>query len=659
MNEEKNRIFLLPLRRLISRYSHRFLSPWFVLFFDVSVIFFTFYLAYTIRMNFELEFVNLARITNQALGTTLVYAVSFYFFRSFSGIIRHTGFVDAFRLFQASGVAFLFLIASAYLSRTIGVQWPWTTSLSVLLIHFLLAYFVLMGSRVVVKTVFSRLIRTHRKKRKRVIIYGAGSSGMLTRNALMQDHFTSYQVVAFVDDNPGKANKRLEGIPVLLPEKVFCPEFQKKFPADQLIISIQNLNRDRRKEIIENALEYSLEVKVVPPIDNWINGRLSAGQIRKVRIEELLEREPIRMDNSHVARELRDKVVLITGAAGSIGSGIVRQVLPFLPAKVILLDQAESGLYDLQTDIQSAHALQPYANRTECVVASIKDRYRMEQVFRKYKPDIIYHAAAYKHVPLMEQNPYEALLVNVFGTKAITDLAVQYKVQKFVMVSTDKAVNPTNVMGASKRIAEIYTQSMSNGTTQFITTRFGNVLDSNGSVIPLFRRQIEQGGPLTITHKEITRYFMMINEACSLVLEAGAMGKGGEIFVFDMGEPVKIIDLARKMIQLSGLEPGKDILVEEIGLRPGEKLFEEVLNDQENTLHTYHPKILRAKVRTYPKEPMIRHLDELAELILDGNEFQLVAKMKAIVPEYISNNSVFNSLDKPASGISHPSSGKG
>ncbi|HCY01234.1 MAG TPA: polysaccharide biosynthesis protein, partial [Bacteroidales bacterium] len=386
--------------------------------------------------------------------------------------------------------------------------------------------------------------------------------------------------------------------------------------------------------------------KVVPAIDKWINGQLSSEQIRKVKIEELLQREPIKMDSSTVSRYIYGKSVLITGAAGSIGAGLVRQILTYRPAELILLDQAESAIYDLQTEINNSEELAPYSHLAQYVIANIKDRFRINQVFELYKPDIIFHAAAYKHVPLMENNPYESLLVNVFGTRNLADLAVKHEVKKFVMISTDKAVNPTNVMGASKRIAEIYTQALSNNVTQFITTRFGNVLDSNGSVVPLFRKQIDNGGPVTVTHKEITRFFMTIPEACNLVLEAGAMGNGGEIFVFDMGHPVKIYDLACKMIKLSGLVLNKDIKIKEIGLRPGEKLFEELLNNQENTLPTYHPKILKAKVRDYKKEFIDKSFDDLTHLIIDANVFELVAKMKEIVPEYISNNSIYAVLDR-------------
>jgi FlaA1/EpsC-like NDP-sugar epimerase len=637
------------LYRIYSRYSSQFVPRWLVLLFDVSVIFFTFYIALAIRLNFELKELELDKETPQAILVTLVYVATFVFFRSYSGIIRHTGLNDAYRIFQATAAAFFVLLAAAVVVRLDLVDVPWTTSYAALLIHFLLAYFLLMGFRVVVKSVFARVAGSRREKGKRAIIYGAGSSGMLTRNALVNDPAVRYDILAFADDNVAKSNKMLEGIPVLSPEKVMDPAYVSSNGAELLIISIQNMNLKKRAEVIEQAMDLGLEVNVVPPLDQWLHGRLSARQLRKVRIEELMERERVSLDSINIAREIGGKVVLVTGAAGSIGAEIVRQALRFQPQQLVLVDQAESALYDLQQEINSNSVLKPYAHLAAFIVASVRNSQRMEQLFLHYKPSVVYHAAAYKHVPMMEHFPSEALRTNVLGTKILADLSVRHGVKKFVMVSTDKAVNPTNVMGASKRIAEMYAQCMSNEHTHFITTRFGNVLDSNGSVIPLFRKQIERGGPLTVTHKDITRYFMMISEACNLVMEAGAMGNGGEIFVFDMGEPVKIIDLARKMIRLSGLEPDKDIMIEEVGLRPGEKLYEEVLTNEENTLPTHHPKILHARVQHYDREWVQRNIAELEELLSTGNDFDLVAMMKAMVPEFISQNSVYERLDKPGS----------
>ena len=636
----------LWLRSMIKKYSQKIVPSWYIFAFDLLVVFFSLFIAYAVRLNFYLNQLDLSSIAVQSVVITYIYAISFVIFRSYSGIIRHTGFTDALKILQANGTAFLLIAIITIGLRTAESSLAREISFGALVIHFLLAYFFMMGARIIVKTTYHLIAGSRKKENKKVLIYGAGASGILTRNALMQDIYISYNVAAFVDENQGKVGKMLEGIRILPPQIVFTKDYIEKNKIDQLIISIQNLCPEKQRSIVEEALDLDLEVKVVPAIDKWINGQLSSEQIRKVKIEELLQRDPIKMDSSNVSKYIFGKSVLITGAAGSIGSGLVRQVLTYRPAKLILLDQAESALYDIQTEISNSEELNKHSHLAEYVIASIKDKFRMQQIFETYKPDIIFHAAAYKHVPLMENNPYEALLVNVFGTRNLADMAVKHKVKKFVMISTDKAVNPTNVMGASKRIAEIYTQSLSNGNTQFITTRFGNVLDSNGSVVPLFRKQIEKGGPVTVTHREITRYFMTIPEACNLVLEAGAMGQGGEIFVFDMGRPVKIYDMACKMIKLSGLEIGKDIEIKEIGLRPGEKLYEELLNNEENTLPTYHPKILRAKVREYDKSFIQRSFDDLTHLIIDANVFELVAKMKEIVPEFVSNNSIYDVLDK-------------
>lgn len=635
------------VKRILHAYSERFLSRWIVLVYDIFAVYITYIFANLIRHNFEYLTINPYVMESQSILVMLAYITAFLLTRSYSGIIRHTSLNDAIRIFKATGGAFVVLLATNIFlaSRSIGVGI--IPPMSVLIIHFLLTPLFLLGSRFIIKSIYNDIIRKERKKRLRILIYGAGAAGMLTRNALLQDMVYQYEIVAFIDDNHGKVNKMLDGIPVVSSDKALSENYVKRNQVQQMIIAIQKLDLNHKKGIIERGLELHLQVKVVPAIEMWINGQLSSNQLREVKIEELLEREPIRLDNDKVATDLRNKVVMVTGAAGSIGSEIVRQVLQYRPARVILVDQGESPLYELQYEINNTDLFRDYSDRALYVIANVKDRFRMEKIFKTYKPHIVYHAAAYKHVPLMEENPYEALLVNVFGTKVVADLSVKHGVQKFVMISTDKAVNPTNIMGASKRIAEIYTQCLSNGKTQFITTRFGNVLGSNGSVIPLFRKQIEKGGPLTVTHYDITRYFMTIPEACNLVLEAGSMGQGGEIFVFDMGKPIKIYDLARKMIQLSGFRPELDIKIIETGLRPGEKLYEELLAGQENTLHTHHPKIMIAGVRQYKHSDIERFMNELSGLIVEWDEFALVRKMKEMVPEFISNNSVFTQLDKP------------
>lgn len=632
------------ITRLLDTYSNRFLSRWIVLFFDILFVSFTFFLAYLVRINFNYDSIETRAIGLQMSSVILVYLSSFLLTRSFTGIIRHTSLIDAFKIFRTSAFAFLFLLSISLFSKKLNIQSEYIVPLSTLVIHFLLVVFFLFGSRIFIKYIFSLAVNISKQKFS-VLIYGAGSAGMFAKTALQKDRMFNYEIVAFIDDNPTKVSKSLEGIPVLSLKRALSSSFVKHQNIQQLIIAIHDLSPARRNHVVEKALQLQLKVKRVPSVDLWINGELSPKQFQRIKIEELLERDAISLDSRNVNAQLKNKVIFITGAAGSIGSEIASQVLNYSPKRVVLIDQAETPIYELNYMLSQSEKFIEKKNQIEFVVANVKDGLRMERLMRLYRPDIIYHAAAYKHVPLMEQNPYEAILVNIFGTKTIADLALKYKVSRFVLVSTDKAVNPTNVMGASKRIAEIYTQSLNNGGTKFVSTRFGNVLGSNGSVVPLFRKQIEKGGPLTITDKEITRYFMTIPEACNLVLEAGAMGDGGDVFVFDMGKPVKIFDLASKMIQLYGLELGKDIDIIETGLRPGEKLYEELLSDKEKTLKTHHPKIMRAKVQSFPKAIVKNLINELAELIVEDDEFALVEKMKKIVPEYISNNSVYSSLD--------------
>lgn len=637
------------IKHLVNSFSGRFLSRWVILVLDLVIVGTSFLFAYLIWFKFNYLAFDINKALLQLEVTLLVYSLSFLITRSYSGIIRHTGLSDAFRLLRAVTLSFVVLIGINILFNALGKQDVYRISYSILIIHFLLSTFFLIGSRVIVKLFFIQITRQFIKEKIPVIIYGAGSSGMLTKNALVKDKTFRYEVVAYVDDNPSKVSKRLEDIPVITQYTALRKSYIERHKIRQLIISIQGIHPEKKKRIIEAGLDLHLQVKVVPAIHMWIDGQLSSQQLRRVKIEELLEREPIELDSKNINREIRNKVIMITGGAGSIGCEIARQVLSYSPKRLIILDQAESPIYDLQFEINNSPDFKKHLNRIEFVIANVKDKFRMDNIFDIYRPDIIYHAAAYKHVPLMEQNPYEALLVNVFGTKVIADLSVKYEAEKFVMVSTDKAVNPTNIMGASKRIAEIYIQCLQNGKTKFVTTRFGNVLGSNGSVVPLFRKQIEAGGPITITHKDITRYFMTIPEACNLVLEAGAMGNGADIFIFDMGKSVKIYDMAKKMIQLYGFEPDYDIKIKEVGLRPGEKLYEELLNDAENTLPTHHPKIKRAKVDDRNYKDVNTFINELSELILDRDEFKLVSKMKQFVPEYISNNSVFEKLDKTKS----------
>lgn len=631
---------------LVNAYSDRFLSKWIILLYDVVAVGVSFVFAYFIRHNFLYQDINPKMLEMQTILVVSIYSIFFLVTHSFSGIIRHTSWNDTYRIFRAAGLAFLVVFLTTLYVQTTGRAKILAIPYSIVVMHFLLSMFVLLVTRIIIKSIFRKYLKTHEGKKVHVLIYGAGSAGILTRDALLKDTLIAYDIVAFVDDNPTKNKKRLFDIPVLPNHIALSSKYVEKHDIKQLIIAIAQVDIKWKQEIIEKALQLNVQVKSVPPIENWINGELQSKQVRQIRIEELLQREPIRLDNHNIKSELQGKRVLVTGAAGSIGSEIVRQVLNYNPQQVILLDQAESAMYDFQFELNSQEKYKSIKHLAEFVIADVKDRFRLERIFKKYQPDIVYHAAAYKHVPLMEQNPYEAIIVNVFGTKNVADLAIKYHASKFIMISTDKAVNPTNVMGASKRIAEIITQSRQNGGTQFITTRFGNVMGSNGSVIPLFRKQIEYGGPITVTHKDIIRYFMTIPEACNLVLEAGAMGKGGEIFVFDMGQPVKIYDMAKKMVQLYGLTLGVDINIIETGLRPGEKLFEELLSDKEKTKATHHPKIMIANISGYRPNEVELLINALSESIVESDEFDLVATMKRFVPEFVSNNSVFEALDK-------------
>lgn len=563
---------------------------------------------------------------------------SFLLGRTYAGVVRYTGSRDSLRVLRvvlgASAVFALFNPLKYYLWD--GAYFlPFT----IIIIDAVLCSVALVGYRLIIKLLYVEL-RNPRSERQRVIIYGAGEAGVITKRTLDRDAGTRFSVVAFTDDNPEKARTRVEGAPVVHTSQL--AGVLAKSGATHLIISIQHPQPENRRKVAELALQYGVKVLHVPPVQQWINGELSFRQIRQVNIDDLLGRPAIVLDPAHVSRCLAGRRILISGAAGSIGSELARQCARYRPAVLVLLDQAESPLYDLENELRAVLPPCPL----EVVIGDICRPERMQRLFDAYRPEVVFHAAAYKHVPLMELNPSEAALTNVHGTRILVDLAVEHGVDTFVFISTDKAVNPTSVMGSSKRIAEMYAQSSNGrGKTRFITTRFGNVLGSNGSVIPIFRKQIEAGGPVTVTHPEVTRYFMTIPEACRLVLEAGAMGEGGEIFVFDMGESVKIIDLAKQMIRLSGLEPDRDIEIRITGLRPGEKLYEELLNNEENTLPTHHPQIKRARVRTNAFEEVQTRINELVALIPTQNNDALVRKMKEIVPEFISNNSEFSKFD--------------
>ena len=616
---------------------------WIIFGIDLAICLFSVLLAYLLRFNFSVPFNEIQSFVYVIPFVLLVRVASFLIWRTYAGIIRYTSTRDAQRIFIAVFAGSLLFVATNIVSYSISRRN--VVPYSIVIIDFITTVFTMSAMRVMVKTLYLELSSTVRD-RKNVIIYGAGDFGAIAKRTLDRDAGARYRVVAFVDDDPNKHGKLLEGIKIYGGSEQFL-NLLKSGEASHLILAISNISSQRKKEIIELCLNHNIKVLDIPPVSRWINGELSFRQIRRTKIEDLLDRDEIQLDEESIRHDFSGRRILVTGAAGSIGSEIAKLLVPFSPSLLILLDNAETPLYELELEVKEKLAFKNY----EAVVGDVRNKDRMKRLFDALKPQIVFHAAAYKHVPMMEQNPSEAVNTNVTGTKVLADLAVDYNVEKFVFVSTDKAVNPTNVMGATKRIAEIYIQSLNKitsakGGTKFITTRFGNVLESNGSAIPRFRKQIEEGGPITVTHPEITRYFMTIPEACRLVLEAGAMGKGGEIFIFDMGHSVKIDDLAKKMVQLSGLTLDKDIRIEYTGLRPGEKLYEELLNDQENTMPTHHNKIMIAKVKEYDFSVIEKEISDLIILFDQQNNELLVKKMKSIVPEFISRNSVYEELDK-------------
>ncbi len=572
----------------------------------------------------------------------VIYFLAFLISKTYDGMLRYSGFNDIIKIFYACTGALSFLIISKLVIRQFSPQlatdlYPRYVTL---IYHYLITMVVMIIMRFSIRRLYNEVYKNVADKMN-TIIYGAGDGGTMLMRTLSQDTNSKFRIKAFVDDNPRRVGTQINTIKIYSPKVAMTPEFIEKFDIDVMIVAIPSLSQERNKEIIEQGLALNLIVKSIPAFDKWVDGKLSTSQIQDIKIEDLLGRKPIILGKSNVIREINEKVVLVTGAAGSIGSEICRQVMHYNPTKLVMLDQAESPLYDFQFEMNNTPDFTNMKDRMAFVITNVKDPVRMREVFEMYHPQVVFHAAAYKHVPFMEENAYEAVFVNVFGTKLVADLAIEYGVEKFVMISTDKAVNPTNVMGATKRIAEIYTQSRQ-GQTKFITTRFGNVLGSNGSVVPLFRKQIDQGGPITVTDRRITRYFMTIPEACSLVLEAGSIGEGGDIFVFDMGEKVKIWDLAEKMRKLAH-RPEIEII--ETGLRPGEKLYEEVLANEENTIKTENEKIMHAIVRKYEAAEVDHMIEQLHVELETCDPMKIVAQMKVIVPEFKSNNSVFSQLD--------------
>jgi len=653
------------VKRLLLRYSDRIVSRWIIVMIDVLLLVAALLIANILRFDFDLAQMLGYHIPTQIIIVAVTGCISLLLTSSHKGIIRHTGQTDAIRIIKAITLTLIILFVLNYVIflgdttfhrsiKILGTSYERIVPNSVILIFYPIALLFLLVFRMVIKLIYYTLFTPQNTERINVLIYGAGREGIVVRNTLSGVPSSLYHVSGFIDDNTAKVGKSLEGTEIFSPAELTNSFLQRK-KISEIIIAIPGLSPAEKSEILNKLLDLHVTIKNIPPVEAWINGELKIAQIQNIKIEELLQRDPIRLDNEFVLKDIIEKTVVVTGAAGSIGREISRQLLYFNPKKVIFIDQAESPLFELQHDlINLKKEIKKNAEgekiAMEFRVADISDNRSVAGILKKVRPQLIFHAAAYKHVPLMEANPMEAVRVNIFGTQHLAEIATETGVEKFVMISTDKAVNPTSIMGATKRIAEIYIQSLNSkqgNNTRFITTRFGNVLGSNGSVTEVFKKQISAGGPVTVTHPEITRYFMTIPEACRLVFEAGAMGKGGEIFIFDMGEPVKIIDLAKNMIRLSGFIPEVEIPIIFIGMRPGEKLFEELLLTKETTLPTHHPKILIAKVKDYPFDTVLPMIEELTTSFHTRDLMAVVRQLKKIIPNYISNNSVFQKLDIP------------
>jgi FlaA1/EpsC-like NDP-sugar epimerase len=545
---------------------------------------------------------------------------------------------DIFRLILINAIGSTALILIG-LGNTYFFGGPYPVPFSIIIIDFIATICFMMIFRFIVKVIYMEF--SHMANAKiNVIIFGSKELAVLAKRALELDFQNNYNVVAFISTSTLTLGKKLEGVtvyPVEDLEKVIINHH-----ADQLLFATKKLHPDIENGIVQICLNHFVKVFTIPSIQAWMSGDLNVKSIKKMNIEDLLTRDPIVLDEKAVTSQLDGMTVLVTGAAGSIGSEIVRQINRYAVKRIILVDQAETPMYNLEMELMFSVK----NKKIEVIIGDVTSFERMEKIFQEFRPHIVYHAAAYKHVPMMENNPLEAIRNNVFGTKVLADLSSRYGVLKFIFISTDKAVNPTNVMGASKRIAEMYIQGLNKRSdTAFITTRFGNVLGSNGSVIPLFKKQIESGGPVTVTHPDVTRYFMTIPEACQLVLEASALGNGGEIYVFDMGQPVKVIDLARNMIRLAGMIPDVEIKIQYVGLRPGEKLFEELLHQSEDDIPTHHPKIMIARVREQNFAEISKNLEIMSEVLQAQNNLEMVKIMKKIVPEFISRNSEYEKID--------------
>lgn len=629
------------------RFFHRYLSSkvlpiWTILLIDVFIIVSSCMLAYALRYDFRSIFLDSSTIDKTILWTVIVNLVFFRVFRTYSNVLRFSSFVDIMRIFVSLTVSYgVLMVTSVLLDTYLNVK---IAPVSVLFMTYVINFALMACSRIVVK-MFFEIINFDRSQTVNVFIYGAKEVGVNIAKSLRVNLRNHYRLRGFIADEPELIDKIMMGVKVYPNDDTLIERLDDR-DVSTIIISPAKMDQLKKTDIADRLLAHNIKLLTAPPLSEWGGQPLNRTQLREIQIEDLLQREPIEVDIHKIASHLEGKRVMISGAAGSIGSEIMRQVASFNPYKLILVDQAETPLHDIRLELQDRWR----DIDAETIVADISNPTRIEAIFREYKPQYIFHAAAYKHVPMMEDNVSESIQVNVAGTRILADFAVKYGAEKFVMISTDKAVNPTNVMGCSKRICEIYVQSLAKklqekgeGTVQFITTRFGNVLGSNGSVIPRFRDQIQRGGPVTVTHPEIIRYFMTIPEACRLVLEAGSMGNGGEIYIFDMGKPVKIVDLAKRMISLSGRT---DVKIEFTGLRHGEKLYEELLNVKELTKPTYHDKIMIATVREYDYDEVKERIQNLIEMSYTYDQMKIVAAMKDIVPEFVSKNSCFEALDK-------------
>ena len=643
----KNRKTFYQLFRSIDLSQLGYLPRWIILSIDICILFISAVCTFLLLQNLTLKFYDTLSIPVRYGLMITINAIYFLFFRTYAGIIRHSTFIDGIKILLSTFFGFVTLLVINYSSYFISGQKIYLVP--GLFFNFVLNFSLLFLFRILIKSVFERYFsKTNSYRLISALVYGSDANAIAVANALKSEIPSRFKLVGFISPKSRGLSKTILDLPLIQKNKRI-PVLMRSYGAQALILADNQMSAEDKRILVDDCLEAGYKVFTVPLITDWEDQKEISRKVQNIRIEDLLERKPIVLDKRMIAKQIRNKCVLVTGAAGSIGSEIVRQVLAFQPDHIILLDQAETPLHNLSLEIEHLNA----DVTIHLVIQDVRNYAAMEKVFQMYRPHKVYHAAAYKHVPLMEQHPDQAVLVNVMGTKNLADLSFHYQVEKFVMVSTDKAVNPSNVMGASKRIAEKYVQSLyfgqqaivSDVSTKFITTRFGNVLGSNGSVVPLFTKQIESGGPVTITHPDIIRYFMTIPEACQLVLEAGAMGKGGEIYLFDMGKPVRIIDLAKKMIRMAGFVPEKDIAISITGLRPGEKLYEELLNNASQTMPTHHEKI------TIAQEPMVDYnripsmVEQLIQKAQTDSHVNIVRYMKEMVPEFISNNSEYEDLD--------------